>query len=60
MERATAAVLARAIFIDNPLVRIHFIIVMTRWFGLAPWEFEFPCPGSLTSTIPAQVFIDCL
>jgi len=23
-------------------VRIHFIIVMIRWTGLAPWEFEFP------------------
>ena len=23
---------------------------MTRWTGLAPWEFEFPFPGSLTST----------
>ena len=32
------------------LVRIHFIIVMIRWTGLAPWEFEFPFPGSLTST----------
>ena len=21
-------------------VRIHFIIVMIRWTGLAPWEFE--------------------
>jgi len=37
-------------FIDNLLVRIHFIIVMIRWTGLAPWEFEFPVPGSLTST----------
>ena len=32
------------------LVRIHFIIVMIRWTGLAPWEFEFPFPGSLIST----------
>ena len=23
---------------------------MIRWIGLAPWEFEFPFPGSLTST----------
>jgi len=28
-------------FIDNLLVRNHFIIVMIRWTGLAPWEFEF-------------------
>ena len=32
----------RDFFIDNLLVRIHFIIVMIRWTGLAPWEFEFP------------------
>jgi len=37
-------------FIDNLLVRIHFIIVMIRWTGLAQWWFEFPFPGRLTST----------
>ena len=36
----------REFFIDNLLVRIHFIIVMIRWTGLAPWEFEFPFPPS--------------
>jgi len=36
------------------LVRIHFIIVMIRWIGLAPWEFEFPFAGSLTSTFLEQ------
>ena len=36
----------REFCIDNLLVRIHFIIVMIRWTGLAP----FPFPGSLTST----------
>ena len=40
----------REFFIDNLLDRIHFIIVMIGWTGLAPWEFEFPSPGSLTST----------
>jgi len=40
----------REFFIDNLLVRVHFIIVMIRWTGLAPWEFEFPFPGSLAST----------
>ena len=30
-------------FIDNLLVRIHLIIEMIWWTGLAPWEFEFPC-----------------
>ena len=43
----------REFFIDNLLVRIHFIIVMIRWTGLAPWEFEFPFAGSLTSTFLA-------
>ena len=47
----------REIFIDNLLVRIHFIIVMIRWTGLAPWEFEFPFPGSLTSTFLGSVYI---
>ena len=28
----------REFFIDNLLVRVHFIIVMIRWTGLAPWE----------------------
>jgi len=31
----------REFFIDNLMVRIHFIIVMIRWNGLAPWEFAF-------------------
>ena len=30
----------REIFIGNLLVRIHFIIEMIWWTGLAPWEFE--------------------
>ena len=40
----------REFFIVNLLVRIHFIIEMIRWTGLAPWEFEFPFSGSLAST----------
>ena len=40
----------RDFFIDNLLVRVHFIIEMIRWTGLAPWEFEFTLPGGLTST----------
>ena len=44
----------REFLTDNLLVRIHFIIVMIRWTGLAPWEFEFSFPRSLTSTfLPA-------
>ena len=42
-------VLKRELFADNLLVRICFIIVMIRWTGLVPWEFEFPFPGRLTS-----------
>ena len=40
----------RESFIDNLLVRIHFITVMIEWTGLASWQFEFWFPGSLTST----------
>ena len=39
-------------FTDDLLVRIHFIIVMMRWTGLAPWIFEFPFPGCLTALEP--------
>jgi len=28
---------------------------MLRWTGLAPWAFEFPFPGSLTSTFQVQL-----
>ena len=42
--------------VDGGVVdRIHFIIVMIRWTGLAPWEFEFPFPGSLISTFLKEV-----
>jgi len=40
----------REFFIGILLVRIHIIIEMIRRTGLAPWEFEFPLPGSLTFT----------
>jgi len=33
---APPALCEREFFIDNLLVRIHFIIVMIRWTGLAP------------------------
>ena len=29
----------RKSFIDNLLDRIHYIIEMIKWTGLAPWEF---------------------
>ena len=48
-DRATVGA-ERESFIDNLLDRIHFIVVMIRRTGLAPWEFQFPFPGSLTST----------
>jgi len=47
---ALHTVAEREFLIDNLLVRIHFIIVMIGWTGLAPWEFELPFSGSLTST----------
>ena len=40
----------RQSFIDNLLVRIHCMIVVIRWTGLAPWVLAFPFPGSLAST----------
>jgi len=55
----------REFFIDNLLVRNHFIIVMSRWTGLAVWEFEFPfgvdvsdfaqCPSPPPSVLPSSV-----
>jgi len=39
----------RELFIDNLLVRIHSIIEMILWTGLAPWEFKSPFPGSFIS-----------
>ena len=41
--------LEREFLSDNLLVRIHFIIEMVWWTSLAPWDFEFPFSGSLTS-----------
>jgi len=52
-----AALREREFFIDNLLVRIHFIIVMIRWTGLAPWGFELmptsTC-GSCTTAVLAS------
>ena len=48
--KITDQVLPVSFFIDNLLVRIHFIIVMIRRTGLAPWVFESPVLYSLTST----------
>ena len=50
-------VIEKEICIDNLLVRIHFIIVMIGWTGLAAWEFEFPFVGSLTSTVLRWSFV---
>ena len=41
----------RDLFIDNLLVRFHFIIVMIKRTGVVPWELEFPFPSSFTSTV---------
>ena len=34
----------REFFNDNLLVRIHVIVAMIRWTGLAPWEAPGPTP----------------
>ena len=47
----------REFLIDHLPVQIHLIIVMIRWNGLAPWEFEFPFPGSLTSSFLVNTFL---
>ena len=52
--------LEREFVIDNLLVRIHSIIVMIRWTGLAPWEFDFPFPGCLTSTFRQTLYTQAL
>ena len=39
------------VFVDKLLVRIHFVIGLVRWTGLAPWQFEFIFPGSLAYTL---------
>ena len=36
--------------LDNLLIRIYFVIVIISCTGLAPRAFEFPFPGSLTSS----------
>jgi hypothetical protein len=45
----------REFFIDNLLVRIHRCF---WWTGLAPWEFEFPFPGSFISTLVRVVVVE--
>jgi len=40
----------RDFYIGNFLVRIHFIIEMIWWTGLAPWELESLCLCSPIST----------
>jgi hypothetical protein len=41
MARPSLATREREFFIDHPLVRIHFVIVMIQWTDLTSWEFEF-------------------
>ena len=48
--RPLMAIRERELFIDNLLVRIHLIFEMIWRTGLAPWEFDLSCPGSLIST----------
>ena len=46
----------REFFVDNLLVRVHCIIEMIWWTGLAPWELECPFLGSLISTFLKRIF----
>ena len=46
---ARNGVIKREFLIDNLLVRIHFMLEMIWWTGLALWEFEFPFPDRLTT-----------
>ena len=41
MRRASSCEREREYFIDNLLVRVHFIIETIRWTGVALGEFEF-------------------
>ena len=51
----------REFFLDNLLFQIHYIIVMVMSTGLAPCEFEFPFPGSLTpSFLELIIFVNNL
>ena len=49
--RSTPHLPQREFLVVNLAVRIKFIIEMIWWTGLAPWEFEFPFPGSLLCTL---------
>ena len=53
-DRDRARAREREILVASLLVRIHFIIVMIRLTGLAPWKFDFPFLNSLTSTFLAK------
>ena len=46
----------RNFLIENLLVRVHFTIVMIIWTGLVLWDFEFPFPGSLTSSLQYKAY----
>ena len=45
----------REFFIDNLLVRIYLIIVMIRWTGLVPWEFDFFFQVALALHLPSYL-----
>ena len=47
----------REIFVDNLLVRIHFIIGMIWWTGLAPWEFEISFAGSESDSCESRQLV---
>ena len=49
----------REFFVYNLLVRIHFIIEMIWWTGLAPLEFGFLSPISPSYTFLSESGLHC-
>ena len=47
----------RELFIDNLLVRVHFIIVMMRWTDLTSWESEFPLNYMLSMHFSGEIVV---
>ena len=41
----------RDFFMENLLVRIHYIIVMIRWSGLAPWQSDLLMKSSAARAV---------
>ena len=62
LDRREDARVPRERVIDNLLVRIHYIIVMIKWTGLAPWEFDpyIYLPRYKGAGPPPHIILTCL